>query len=320
MIRLFLLAAGFLSVTIALLVSQMGSPDETEGGTAEVTRTDTSAFAPAAAPQTQPRVIRVAPDPATGSPEPRAAAQNTQRDMQDSNPIDLMTQSILQELRKPVTGDRLRQVADQTQGQTEDMHALTEGVLAGLATASERAATTPTPTQSDDGSPQTLNALIIQAMRQGQSDEYVDQLLNEAVGKGKVEAPAAILTPSGEVDTATLLDSLVQQSFAAQGTTPAPAEEAEAEWVKVKIAKAPAPRPEPRKVKTTTPVATPASAAPGLDEDLFYVVQPGDSLAGIALRHYGTTTAHDIIFQANRNRLPSPSAVKPGMTLRIPAL
>lgn len=51
-----------------------------------------------------------------------------------------------------------------------------------------------------------------------------------------------------------------------------------------------------------------------------YVVKPGDSLAGIALRHYSTTTAYEIIHKANRDLLPSPGAVRPGMALTIPAL
>ena len=51
-----------------------------------------------------------------------------------------------------------------------------------------------------------------------------------------------------------------------------------------------------------------------------YVVQPGDSLAGIALRHYGTATAEEIIYRANRDKLASPGAVRPGMRLKIPAM
>lgn len=276
MIRLFLLAAGFLSVTIALLVTQMGDQDE---GTvsAEATRAGSSLFDFSDATQTPEALSQ----PATRRQAAEDHTPNLTRP--GTSAIDMMTQSILSELRKPVTGDRLRQVASATGGESDTMRDVTNGVLNGLETATAPATQAP---QSDaPQSPGALNALIVQAMREGQSDAYVDSLINEAVGTGQVQAPASLVTSSGDVDTATLLDSLVQQSFATQ--------------------------PEP--------TAAPAATLPP-EGDLTYVVQPGDSLAGIALRHYGTTTAHDIIYSANRDILPTPSAVRPGMTLRIPSL
>ena len=271
MIRLFLLAAGFLSVTIALLVTQMGDPDDADAGVSgvasEATRADSSLLE-------TPRGTTFAPPRQTA----RADTPNPVLSGDSATQIDMMTQSILSELRRPVTGDRLRQVATQTGGQSDEMRSLTDTVLAGLGGTPNTATTWGTNT-----TPQSLNTLIIQAMREGQSDAYVDSLINEAVGSGQVAAPDAIVTSSGEVDTATILDSLVQKSV----STPA--------------------------LGTEIP-----SLAP--EGDLTYVVQPGDSLAGIALRHYGTTTAHDIIFMANRDKLPAPSAIRPGMTLIIPSL
>lgn len=270
MIRLFLLAAGFLSVTIALLVTQMGDPEDTgpdaSGVMSEATRANRSLLeAPRGTDFEPPR--QTAP---AETPDPVLSGDSATQ-------IDMMTRSILSELRRPVTGDRLRQVATRTGGKNDEMRNLTDNVLAGLGS-------TPSPApQSGTNNPQSLNALIIQAMREGQSDAYVDSLINEAVGRGQVAAPASIVTSSGEVDTATILDSLVQKSNSA----------------------------------TSAPADTPTLAPEG---DLTYVVQPGDSLAGIALRHYGTTTAHDIIFMANRDKLPAPSAVRPGMTLIIPSL
>ncbi|MDA7427794.1 LysM peptidoglycan-binding domain-containing protein [Primorskyibacter aestuariivivens] len=270
MIRLFLLAAGFLSVTIALLVTQMGDPEGTErdgpGVTSAATRADSTPFE-------EPRGGLFE----TAHRTTQAKAPETLSSSDAANPIDLMTQSILSELRRPVTGDRLRQVATQTGGHSDEMRNLTDTVLAGLG------GTPSLVPKSDVNRPQSLNALIIQAVREGKPDAYVDSLINEAVGKGQVAAPDAIVTSSGEVDTATILDSLVQKSNA--GTAP--------------------------------PAQTPSLAPEG---DLTYVVQPGDSLAGIALRHYGTTTAHDILFMANRDKLPAPSAIRPGMTLTIPTL
>ncbi len=284
MIRLFLLAAGFLSVTIALLVTQMGGEDDT--GQPEVTRASNPVFdfaGDSVGEASSEQVARAVP---LATQRVRApTAEPLDQSAPISSQIDLMTRNILQELRQPVTGDRLRQVASSANGESDELRALTDGVLAGPG-----APVAPTTTATDAGSPQSLNALIIQAMREGQSDAYVDALLNEAVGKGEVAAPPALVTPSGEVDTATLLDSLVQQSVAAQSAPSAP---------------------EPAPV---------IAAVPEPEGDLFYTVQPGDSLAGIALRHYGTTTAHEIIYMANRAQLPSPSAVSPGMKLRIPQL
>ena len=53
----------------------------------------------------------------------------------------------------------------------------------------------------------------------------------------------------------------------------------------------------------TTGKALRLPGVPASPEGMGYVVQPGDSLAGIALRHYGTATAEEIIYRANRDKL-----------------
>lgn len=275
MIRLFLLATGFLSVTIALLISQLGDDDDAQIASREVTRADMASGL-------QPGDLGGVRQTPVTVPATTGSA--------DAPQMDAMFRSIVSEYRRPVTGDRLRQAATSTGGTDDGMRALTDGVLAGLGALRLVAAENPVST-----GPKSLNALIVQAMREGQSDAYVDAILNEAVGNGRVTAPEALVTSSGEVDTATLLDSLVQRSVA--------------------------PKAAPEAVVATRS-ATPAlpDIAPAIDEVLTYRVQPGDSLAGIALRHYGTTTAYEIIYQANRDQLPSPGAVRPGMILTIPAL
>ncbi|MGY3438616.1 MULTISPECIES: LysM peptidoglycan-binding domain-containing protein [unclassified Marinovum] len=285
MIRLFLLATGVLSIVIALLINR-APPDDASGS---VTRTDTGDVL-------QMRDVAQGPGPFA-----RKAVQAPG----DALSLDAMTRAIVMEYRRPVTGDRLRQVATTTGGDEDGMRSLTQGVLAGLGAAQGK----PVVTQQAEV-PLTLDALIVKAMGEGQSDAYVDALLNEAVGSGAVDVPAAIVTSSGEVDTATLLESLVNRSGVK--TAPAPA---------------PAPKRIPAKVPTQpaaelAQVAAPVlpNIAPPANDVLIYTVQPGDSLAGIALRHYGTTTAYEIIYQANREKLPSPSAVRPGMTLRIPGI
>ena len=49
-----------------------------------------------------------------------------------------------------------------------------------------------------------------------------------------------------------------------------------------------------------------------------YVVRPGDTLAKISLRFYGTTRNYMRIYNANRDRLASPSRIEVGQTLIIP--
>ena len=49
-----------------------------------------------------------------------------------------------------------------------------------------------------------------------------------------------------------------------------------------------------------------------------YTVQSGDTLSRISTRVYGESGRWMDIFQANRDQLPSPNALKPGQVLRIP--
>ncbi|TNF21885.1 MAG: LysM peptidoglycan-binding domain-containing protein [Rhodobacteraceae bacterium] len=288
MIRLFLLASGVLTIAIALLINRSGD-DAAQIASAEVTRAGTATGLALGDLAGRAPEVRQAPVTASG-----------EAGSDDGLNMDAMIRSIVSEYRRPVTGDRLRQAASGTGGTDDEMRALTDGVLAGLGVA--RAADTPAP------GPKSLNALIVQAMREGLSDAYVDAIQNEAVGTGAVAAPEALVTSSGGIDTATLLDSLVQRSVAPQ---PAPQTTPQAK---------PKPAPQARRQAAVTKPAPLPEVAPAIDEVLTYVVQPGDSLAGIALRHYGTTTAYEIIYQANRDQLPSPGAVRPGMRLTIPAL
>lgn len=52
----------------------------------------------------------------------------------------------------------------------------------------------------------------------------------------------------------------------------------------------------------------------------FYTVEPGDSLAYIALQFYGNTNAYLKIFQANRKILSSPEKIQIGQKLLIPTI
>ena len=58
-----------------------------------------------------------------------------------------------------------------------------------------------------------------------------------------------------------------------------------------------------------------ASPTPGGQS---YVVRRGDTLAKISIRFYGTSSRYLDIYEANRDRLASPSSIEVGQTLMIP--
>ena len=76
----------------------------------------------------------------------------------------------------------------------------------------------------------------------------------------------------------------------------------------IRIPEAPKPEPKP----------APAPVAEEQSQDVFYEVQPGDTLSGIALKYYGKANEYMKIFDANRETLDNPDLIKPGQKLRIP--
>lgn len=79
----------------------------------------------------------------------------------------------------------------------------------------------------------------------------------------------------------------------------------------------PAPTPEPAAPEKAATPSTPTPAAPAYTE---YVVKPGDTLSGIAQALYGKSAQWRKIYEANKGVIDDPDHVKPGVTLRIPAL
>ena len=65
-----------------------------------------------------------------------------------------------------------------------------------------------------------------------------------------------------------------------------------------------------------TPAQTPVSVR--RDTPSSYVVQPGDTLSSISRKAYGSPNKWREIYNANRDRLATPEALKPGQTLKIP--
>ncbi|MCC5834483.1 MAG: LysM peptidoglycan-binding domain-containing protein [Opitutales bacterium] len=60
------------------------------------------------------------------------------------------------------------------------------------------------------------------------------------------------------------------------------------------------------------------ATADGNATERFYTVQAGDTLSRISREVYGTTGRWTDIFEANRDQLPSPNALRVGQRLRIP--
>ncbi|MEM6457318.1 MAG: peptidoglycan-binding protein LysM [Acidobacteriota bacterium] len=54
------------------------------------------------------------------------------------------------------------------------------------------------------------------------------------------------------------------------------------------------------------------------DSATFYTVESGDTLSGIAKKHYGNAGKYMVIFEANKPMLSDPNKIYPGQVLRIP--
>lgn len=70
--------------------------------------------------------------------------------------------------------------------------------------------------------------------------------------------------------------------------------------------------------QTTTPQPLPGPAVPTRSIPSAYTVQSGDTLSSIARQVYGNSSRWREIYEANRDQLPRPEALRPGQVLRIP--
>jgi len=68
----------------------------------------------------------------------------------------------------------------------------------------------------------TLEAIVVAALRAGETDENIDQIVNDAAAAGNVAVPQILVTSDGRVDTAVMLSNIVTQAQIAAGA-PAPA-------------------------------------------------------------------------------------------------
>jgi LysM repeat protein len=66
------------------------------------------------------------------------------------------------------------------------------------------------------------------------------------------------------------------------------------------------------------PAAAAAAASGATTIARTYTVQQGDSLSKISKEFYGSANQYMKIFEANKDKLPDPDKIKPGMELVIP--
>lgn len=75
-----------------------------------------------------------------------------------------------------------------------------------------------------------------------------------------------------------------------------------------------------RVVADQVAIPAPQSEEAQEPEVLYYVIESGNTLSGLAKRFYGDATKYPKIFEANREVIEDPDKIYPGQKIRIPAL
>ena len=183
---------------------------------------------------------------------------------------------------------------NQTAGDSDEMLEMTASVLSGIGAITGQ-------TFNASGKPpaaeSALELLVVQALKEGQNDAYINTLVNEAAKAGEISVPDILVTSEGDVDTAVLLNSIITQAqIAAGGAEPAVPNVTSGEGVEVRV----------------------VQRATEAEQYRFYTVNKGDSLGSIAVKFYGNVNKFGRIFEANRQILSSPNAIQVGQRLSIP--
>lgn len=196
--------------------------------------------------------------------------------------IESAVQAALAPLRSPV--EPAAEVALAQAGADAD---LSKSVIGGILRARGIAANEPAK------APASLEDIVTQALQQGQSDAYVNALLEAAHENDLVESSAALQTADGKLDTRTLLTQIVTKA-------------------------APTVAPVPELVGGPGVEVRTIQRAGGTETYRFYTVQSGDSLGYIAQKFYGDAGKFPLIWQANRQILSSPDKIRKDQRLVIP--
>lgn len=164
--------------------------------------------------------------------------------------------------------------------------------------------------------PQSDEAPLVRQMIETSKKEFIRQMPGSPFAADVARADLADNLQRLQTENAALkrdLDQARQQLAYFQQTrasSPAPAPRAAAA----------VPEAEPVSVSSRTPSARPAAPAakPAAAGARVYVVAQGDTLSRISTRMYGTPNRWKDIYEANRDRLASPAALKLGQELKIP--
>lgn len=143
--------------------------------------------------------------------------------------------------------------------------------------------------QFKDAIPERLRKSVVAALDGGKTVSELGQMVQSAVDLGLVEAPAALSTGDGTPDARAILLSIVNQYEKETG-------------------------------KTFQKTALVEEAPLSNGRNVTYVVEPGDSLAYLALKFYGNTAEYRVIYNANRSKIGQPDKIQVGQRLIIPAL
>lgn len=258
----------------------------------EVTRAEVDPVSELLTPQVAPAVVAApAAQPSAASRVLAATASMTQQ-QPTTNSLNIDNSSI-QDTTAGVLAALGLETAAPVPPQNDEMLNMTAGALASIR------ATTGREIASPAASSTALQDLVASALREGQTDALIDQLVNEAAAAGDVSVPRMLVTSDGRVDTSTLLASIVAEArVATGGDAPAiPAiPQGGLEGVEVRV----------------------VQRATGTEQYRFYTVNPGDSLGSIAVKFYGSVAYYPEIFEANRQKLASPDRIQAGQRLVIP--
>ena len=201
-----------------------------------------------------------------------------------------LTNSVLSGLGVQVAATQTPAAAPLTE-QENELRSLTSAVLAGLGGLPE---TNAGEAPAEDHS---LAGIIAQAIQQGQSDSYVDTLVNAAASAGKITVPAAYMTAEGRVDTGSLITELTRSVNGEVASATPNSELIGGRGVEVRV----------------------VQEGGATVQHNFYTVQAGDSLGGISQLFYGDAGLYIKIYEANRRLLSSPNRIRAGQRLTIPA-
>lgn len=183
MIRVALISASFFAITLALILLQptsgLRAPDPDNLG--DVTRADTTLTAPLPAQS------------AASATEPSAAQ------------IDMAVRLADPALTNPALTNPAAAPAP--------FPAPFPAPLPAPATQNQITQAQITPRSLDPAIEAGLENIIISALGQGQSQSYIDALVNQAARSGDITVPDQLITPDGRVNTTALLSTLTKKAL-----------------------------------------------------------------------------------------------------------